>query len=161
MALDRWPRKARRSRLFLYLRPQEPIILAIGFSVCSQELIDHTANHFRDLETDVAGVHGNSWEATCDGVFAEDHFTVCKRQLAIHKVSKLFKFRKDLPKNNVGKVLHKWLLEAHRIEHCSKQLKCFLKHTDYPSRKSKGSSWSRSKKKSVIKTVLKYHKELF
>jgi long-chain acyl-CoA synthetase len=98
---------------------KKDMILVSGFNVYPNEIEDVLATHEKVLESAAIGVSDEkSGEIVKVFVVKKDKsLTVdelkafCKKNLTGYKVPKIYEFRDDLPKSNVGKILRKDLRE--------------------------------------------------
>ncbi|MDC9620069.1 long-chain-fatty-acid--CoA ligase FadD [Xenorhabdus sp. XENO-7] len=96
---------------------KKDMILVSGFNVYPNEVEDVVSSHPKVLESAAIGVpNDNSGEIVKVFVVRKDQSltenelkTHCRRYLTGYKVPKLFEFRDELPKSNVGKILRKEL----------------------------------------------------
>jgi long-chain acyl-CoA synthetase len=93
------------------------MILVSGFNVYPNELEDVIAKHPKVLEVAVIGVpDAKTGEAIKvfvvkkdEGLTQEEVAEFCRQQFTGYKVPKYYEFKKELPKTNVGKILHRQL----------------------------------------------------
>lgn len=99
------------------------MIIVSGFNVYPNEVEDVISAHPDIIECAVIGVPSESTGETVKvfaetknlGLTADDLKTFCRGQLTAHKVPKLFKFRDELPKSNVSKILRGELRDEDKI----------------------------------------------
>jgi len=104
---------------FFIVDRKKDMILVSGFNVFPNEVEEVLASHPKVLECAVVGIpDSNSGEAVKafvvpkDPSLTEDELRrYCEENLTNYKRPKLFVFRKDLPKTNVGKILRRELKE--------------------------------------------------
>jgi len=104
---------------------KKDMILVSGFNVYPNEIEEVLAAHPKVFEAAAIGIpHEKSGEAVKvfivkkdDDLTKEDLKTFCKDRLTGYKVPRIFEFRDELPKSNVGKILRKDL----RAEELAKQ----------------------------------------
>lgn len=95
------------------------MILVSGFNVYPNELEDVIAKHPKVLEVAAIGVpDAKTGEAIKifvvkrdESLTQEELAEYCKQQFTGYKVPKYYEFRSELPKTNVGKILHRQLKE--------------------------------------------------
>lgn len=98
---------------------KKDMILVSGFNVFPNEIEDVVAHHPKVLESAAVGVKDEKsgeivklFVVKKDTSLTEDELrSYCKEQLTGYKVPRIFEFRDDLPKTNVGKILRKDLRE--------------------------------------------------
>ncbi len=94
---------------------KKDMVVVSGFNVYPNEIEDCLATHPGILESAVIGVPdpstGEAVKAFItlldDSLSQADIKAYCKEHLTAYKVPKLYEFRDDLPKSNVGKILRK------------------------------------------------------
>ena len=96
---------------------KKDMILVSGFNVYPNEIEDVLAEHPKILESAAIGVpHESSGEVVKVFIVAKDQslterevIDFSRENMTGYKVPKLVEFRDELPKSNVGKILHKEL----------------------------------------------------
>ncbi len=105
--------------LYLVDRKKDMVIVS-GFNVYPAEVEDVLVDHEGVLEAAVIGIKAaGSGEAVKafvvkndPGLTEQDLISYCKKHLTAYKVPKLYEFRDELPKSNVGKVLRRMLRDG-------------------------------------------------
>lgn len=96
---------------------KKDMIIVSGFNVFPNEVEDVVSSHPKVVECAAVGVpDAKSGEAvkvflvpTADGVTETELKEFCRERLTAYKVPRLFEFRDELPKTNVGKILRRQL----------------------------------------------------
>lgn len=117
-----WLRTGDMSRIdergFVYIVDRrKDMILVSGFNVYPNEVEDVLVSHPKVLEAAVVGVpdeeHGERVcafvVATDPGVTADELIEHCRQDLTRYKIPREIRFRAELPKTNVGKILRRAL----------------------------------------------------
>ena len=95
------------------------MIISSGFNVYPNEIEDYVSQHPDVIECGVIGISdSNRGESihlfivkSSNYLTEADIITYCKKGLTIYKVPKRVVFIKEIPKNNVGKILRRKLRE--------------------------------------------------
>ena len=98
---------------------KKDMIISSGFNVYPNEIEDYVSQHQDVIECGVIGVDdSNRGESihlfivkSSDDLTETDIISYCKKGLTIYKVPKKVFFIKEMPKNNVGKILRRKLRE--------------------------------------------------
>ena len=101
---------------------KKDMIIVSGFNVYPNEIEDVISAHPDVVECAAIGVPSEStgeavkvFIATKNkSLAADDLITFCRRSLTAYKVPKLFEFKDELPKSNVGKILRKDLRDEEK-----------------------------------------------
>ncbi len=103
---------------------KKDMIIVSGFNVYPNEIEEVVSAHPDVIECAAIGVPSEStgeavkvFIVTKNANLASDDLkTFCRRSLTAYKVPKLFEFRDELPKSNVGKILRKELREEEKLQ---------------------------------------------
>lgn len=100
------------------------MIIVSGFNVYPNEIEDVISAHPDVIECAAIGVPSEStgeavkvFVVTKNANLTGDELkTFCRRSLTAYKVPKIFEFRDELPKSNVGKILRKDLRDEEKLQ---------------------------------------------
>lgn len=103
---------------------KKDMIIVSGFNVYPNEIEDVIATHPDVIECAAIGVPSEStgeavkvFVVTKNANLTGDELkTFCRRSLTAYKVPKIFEFRDELPKSNVGKILRKDLRDEEKLK---------------------------------------------
>lgn len=109
---------------------KKDMILVSGFNVYPNEIEDVVSAHPLVVECAAIGVESNSTGEAVKvfvvskdpALTAEELKTYCRRYLTAYKVPKIFEFRAELPKSNVGKILRKELRKEEKAQGNTEQV---------------------------------------
>ena len=98
---------------------KKDMIISSGFNVYPNEIEDYVSKHPDVLECGVIGVEdSNRGEMihlyivkNSDSLTENEIKIFCKKELTVYKIPKKVIFIKEMPKNNVGKILRRKLRE--------------------------------------------------
>lgn len=103
---------------------KKDMIIVSGFNVYPNEIEDVISAHPDVIECAAIGVPSESTGEAVKvfvvtkntNLTADELKTFCRRSLTAYKVPKLFEFRDELPKSNVGKILRKDLRDEEKLQ---------------------------------------------
>ncbi|HGN1705027.1 TPA: long-chain-fatty-acid--CoA ligase FadD [Providencia rettgeri] len=103
---------------------KKDMIIVSGFNVYPNEIEDVVSAHPDVIECAAIGVPSESTGEAVKvfivtknaNLTADELKTFCRRSLTAYKVPKLFEFRDELPKSNVGKILRKDLRDEEKLQ---------------------------------------------
>ncbi len=103
---------------------KKDMIIVSGFNVYPNEIEEVVSAHPDVIECAAIGVPSESTGEAVKvfivtknaNLTSDDLKTFCRRSLTAYKVPKLFEFRDELPKSNVGKILRKELREEEKLQ---------------------------------------------
>lgn len=103
---------------------KKDMIIVSGFNVYPNEIEDVVSSHPDVIECAAIGVPSESTGEAVKvfivtknaNLTADELKTFCRRSLTAYKVPKLFEFRDELPKSNVGKILRKDLRDEEKLQ---------------------------------------------
>lgn len=105
------------------------MIIVSGFNVYPNEVEDVISSHPDVVECAAIGVPSTSTGeavkvfvvSSNPNLTSDDLKTFCRRSLTAYKVPKLFEFRTELPKSNVGKILRRELRDEEKQQKINQQ----------------------------------------